>query len=148
MMTNKQFIVADQVFDLHSKVVKLKDDINSSFLELGRLLWVIKDGRLFELLDYETFESYLAQPELSFDRSSVYRLIRIHEELVLKRGVALCDLKKIAWSKLDRIIPYLKDDNLEEMLEKAEHLSRSDLQQELKPHNPKLTTCPKCGYEF
>ena len=64
----------DQAFmnDLHIK--QLRRGVQENFLELARLLKESRDERYFERLDYSTFESYIASPELSFERRTVYRL--------------------------------------------------------------------------
>ena len=69
----------DQAFmnDLHIK--QLRRGVQENFLELARLLKESRDERYFERLDYSTFESYIASPELSFERRTVYRLFAIYE---------------------------------------------------------------------
>ena len=86
--------------DLHIKQVKLSTQ--ESFIKLAELLKENRDKEYYKELDYDTFEAYIASPELSFKRSTVYSLISIYEKYVLEFGVQPVGLLEADYSKLDR----------------------------------------------
>lgn len=123
---------ANQAYENDKGIKDLKKSINGGFLELARLLYENKLNQYHSELGYDSFESYLAQPELGFDRTSIFRLIRIYETLILKYKVPPAELLGTDYTKLDQILPILTDSNLTEWVDKAKELSRSDLQAEIK----------------
>jgi len=127
-----------KAFKIDQEIKQLKVRVNSGFLDLARLLKDIKDDKLYESLGYETFESYIAQPELGFDRSSVYRFIQIYDKFVIELGVAPGRLVLTDWTKLRTILPCVNKSNVKELLAKAESLSRSDLRLEILEERVKL----------
>lgn len=148
-------------FEIHQKVIEAKQDIERSFIKLGGLLKEIRDQRIYESLGYDTFESYIAQPELAFDRSTVYAIIGVYEDFVLSVQSDIDKLAKIGYAKLNRVRQFKNQDNFEEWIKKAEVLSLSDLSAEIreakgiteggsKIPEPKTVnvTCPYCGRKF
>jgi N6-adenosine-specific RNA methylase IME4 len=125
-------IQSNDAFSVDKEIKILKKGINGGFIELAKRLKQVKDNSLYKELDYDTFESYIAQPELGFQRSSVYLLIQIYEKLVLELNVQPAGLALIEWTKLAEIVPYINEKNKEELLSKATELSRSDLREEVK----------------
>jgi len=132
---------------------EIKRVVNSNFLMIAEKLKSIKDNKYYKVLGYDTFESYIAQPELAFSRSSVYRLIQIYKKFVLENNVAPERLSEIEWTKLAVVTPHVNKDNMENLLHDAKELSRSDLKQKIKDPvrlkvERKYITCPKCGYQI
>ena len=121
----------DYVFQVDVEVKQLKKDINGGFLELAKRLKEIRDNKYYIQLDYDTFEAYIAQPELGFDRTSVYRFISIYEKFVIELKVPHEGLLSLDYNKLDMLIPHITEENKEELLNKAQTLSRSDLREEM-----------------
>ena len=80
-MTND--LVAKKAFENDQKIKELKFDLNKRWLNMAYLLYENKKEKYFKVLDYDTFESYIAQEELGFERSGVYRLIGIYEDVLL-----------------------------------------------------------------
>ena len=117
-------VTANQNFQ---DTVTLKRSLNGGFLELARLLKENKDDKLYKVLGYETFEAYLATPELALSRSHVYTLIQIYEKLVVELKVQPAELVDTEWSKLQIVLPQINENNKEDLLDKARSLSRSDL---------------------
>ena len=123
--------VADRAFitDLHLR--QLKVETNKNFLLMAKLLKQIRDEKFWQILEYESFESYIAQPELGFDRTSVYRFIGIHEKFIDELNVPPVELSKYDYSKLDLIKPHITKENQEELLSLASGNSKSDLRESL-----------------
>ena len=125
--TVNELAKSDKAFELHKRIVGLKNQIMENFLELAANLRVMKKHRVYETLGYDTFEAYLGSPELGFSRSTVYRLIEIYGTFCEKYNVAPGRLQGIHWTKLREILPVVDENNYEQWLSKAEGLSRSDL---------------------
>jgi hypothetical protein len=140
----------DTAFQVDKQLKEAKRQINYNFVLLAHDLKEIKDNKFYLVLQYDTFESYIAQPELSFDRSSVYRLIQIYETFVLKYNVAPERLSEIEWTKLALVAPHTNKENYEDLLADARELSRSDLREKFTEsqeceHEPtEITICRKC----
>ena len=152
------------VCDINQKVINLKKQIEGNFLKLGAYLKEIKEKRLYMDLSYNTFEEYIAQPELSLNRRTVYSIIGVYEDFVCNQShIEVEEIKEIGYAKLDRIRQFKQSDNFEEWIYKAKTLSLSDLGAEIKEtkgisenlsstkSEDKITmeiTCPFCGRKF
>jgi len=153
---DKSLISADYAHKIDQKIKNLRYSIDNGFLDLAKSLKDVHDNKLYELLDYKTFESYIAQPELALDRGNVYRFIQIYEKYVGEYNVAPGRLLEAGWTKLRTVIPYVNEHNYESMLEKATTLSRSDLDEDLveqgyvtKTEVPdRFIECPYCHKSF
>lgn len=116
---------------IHRRIVRLKQQGMATFLELAVCLKAVRDNKLYEKMDYETFEAYIASPELGFDRGVVYKLIAIYEKFCEEFNVSPGTLMEIYWTKLREILPVVNKENYEDWLLKAKNLSRSDLIEEI-----------------
>ena len=114
-------------------IKSLKVDLNLRWLKMAELLFENKKRRYFEILNYDTFEAYIAQEELGFTRRGVYRIMGIYKDLVLDRKVPLGHIADIDAHKLDMIRPQLPTGDIDDLITKARTLSRSDLKEELHP---------------
>ena len=114
-------------FNKHNNLVRLGNNLQKDFWEAAKELWEIHYYKLYEDLDYETFDEYIQQPELKIHRAWIYVLCRVHELYVLKLQVSEDRLLGIDISKLNDIAPYINTDNQEELLDTAKELSRKDL---------------------
>ena len=110
--------------------MNLKSEIGEKFLLLGKLCRDIKDGNLYREHDCENFTEYLGMCGL--DKSTVYRCIDIYASFVERWKLDVKRLAPIGYSKLADIIPHANSENFEELIVKAETLSRSDLIEELR----------------
>jgi hypothetical protein len=124
-----------------SKLSELKVKATNDILEIGKLLYEVKEQKLFEEA-YDSFEEFIAIPELSFSRQTAFKAIKIY--FVFVEQFALQDeIKDIDSDKLYRIAGVVDNKNVEAMIEKARYLSRSDLNaeiNEMKGLPPKPTT--------
>jgi len=59
-----------------ARVRTLKRTLNKDFWEVGTLLLLLSDQRLYEVKGYSTFETF-AERELEFGKATVQRLVRI-----------------------------------------------------------------------
>jgi DNA modification methylase len=125
-------LAGKEAYENFSRTVNLKRLVNGSFIELASLLRENRDRKYYEVLGYASFEAYIASPELSFRRRSVYDFIAIYEKFVIECGVQPAALIGHEWTKLAEILPYVTNENYEELLSEVETLSRSDLRLKLK----------------
>jgi hypothetical protein len=144
--------------NIHKQIIDLKKDIETQFIKLGAFLKLVRDRKLYKEKDCDTFESYIAQPELSLDRSTVFAIIGVFEDFFEKSNQS--DLVEVGYAKLNRIRQFKGKPNFEEWIEKSKVLSLSDLNAEIKEakgepeiiHIPKeksyTVTCPFCNRIF
>lgn len=153
---DKTLITADYAHKIDLKIKNLRYSIDSSFLDFAKSLKEVRDNKLYTFLDYKTFESYIAQPELALDRRNVFRFIEIIEKFIDTYKVAPEPLLEAGWTKLSKVAPYVNEHNYKSMLEKATTLSRSDLDEDLieqgyitKTEVPdRFIECPFCHKTF
>ena len=118
------------VYNLDKRIKILVHNIRVTYIYLAELLYQVKNEKIYEQLGYESFWAYIGTPEISLKRSTVYKLLGIYEKFVLEEKVPHDRLSKIDYNKLD-LVRSKVNGNAEEWLEKAEHLSRSDLRGEI-----------------
>jgi hypothetical protein len=120
-----------------------------------RASWVPLAARLAEFhagegwlaLDYESFNEWLGQPEISLSRSNAYELMSAWRELAIEREVDPKRLAGLDLSKLTVVLPAVRDGmDVEEALSACETLSRSDLRAEFQsPEHAEYRVCEACG---
>lgn len=129
-----------------------------------RTAWVVLAGYLHEFqaegmwtdLGYDSFEEWLASPDISLGRSHVYTLIEIHRELVLEREVDPEELAECDVSKVGQVLPAIRRESIDvdEALADARELSRSDLRERYRKKGApgkkrrgslELKKCDLCG---
>ncbi len=145
-MENK--LLADTAHENYTYIVQLRNGIKKYFWILIKELKTCRENKYWQVLGYESWPSYLAMPEIDLSPKTVDNYItvlnRLTESDVLPpEGV---DVSKVAI-----IAPHLTKENALDIIAKAETLSRSDLIAEVIHKElpiQKLSTCPKCGFEF
>ena len=145
--------LAINAHNLHERLVTLKGEIMGRGLMVGKILYEIQENELYLTLGYDTFETYIADPDLAFKRSTAYKLKGIYEQWVLNFGYKIEDLKPIAQDKLIEAGKVAHEETKDEWLEKARSLSRSDLNIETAEakgkvvHDipPRPSKCDICG---
>ncbi len=121
----------DRAYANHSRLVNLKSEAQKISIYTGEVLYEIKKNQQYRLLGYDTFESYLASPELSFSRSAAFMMISIYQRFILELKVQPVGLLEADISKLEVIRPYVTSSNVDELLNDAIALSRSDLKKNI-----------------
>ena len=137
----------------HQRILNIAQQMNQGAIVLGKELYEMKENEEYEALGYETFESYLAMPELSFKRRTAYYLIEIYRTFVLELGYGIEKLGEAEWSKLALILPKIRmqPNAHKEWFNKALALSKSDLALEIAEESPcphediiKISICANC----
>lgn len=116
-----------EAYTLHEQVVVARNSLAVNMVELGRLLYEVRDKKTYEALDYQTFNSYLAMPELGFSQRQAYYLISIYEKMALQMGISSATIAQIGEAKSIIILPHLSEENKQEIIDEAISLSRADL---------------------
>lgn len=143
------------------KAIKFRiGKIREYWVELAGLLYDFRENEEWRKLGHETFEAWLAQPDVELSRSEVFKLTQAHQELVLNRGVEPKDLARIGFSKVSEVLPVIRQGKVtvEVALAAAEELPRSDLRQEVQSWEslagetfapePEWLICESCGSRY
>lgn len=115
---------------IHTRAVQI------NMLVLGRLFHENHVFEYYKALGYETWKEFLAQPDICYKESTVRSLVGIYKKYILELEIDEDRLMKIGHLKL-RIISTVVHEAPDEWLDKAEHLSASDLIYEVKALPPK-----------
>jgi len=126
-MSNRLDIEAQENYEA---IIRLKNSLTESFLLLGEKLLECQQKQLYHYFGCETFEEYIAMPELGFKRAWVYELMAIYSTFVERLKVDIKELITIGATKLGIISCVINENNYVEWIEKAKNLSVSDLKQE------------------
>jgi hypothetical protein len=115
------------------KTVEAKGNIATGFLTLGGLLKENLDNGLWKILGHDSFEAYVATPEIALSRSYSYQVVNLYRVYVEKLGLDMETLRGIGPSRLIKLLPLASDGKIDqELLDKAGELSISDLDLEVR----------------
>lgn len=149
-MTNLEIIKAhEEAWELHQRIVGLRNHAERTFIEIGEALYHFDANSYWRELGYGSFEEYIASPEVDLSRRVAYRLKGIYADFVLALNVPPEALLEAGNTKLDLVRSHANCENVEELVNMAATLSRTDLRQELSDRFevPPLEwcICDKCG---
>ena len=137
----------------HNLIININIEIRRNLLDLAIALKYMHDKRLYKFYN-STWEAYLANPEIGISRFFAFKIIRNYEVWTEEFHVSQAKLK-IDAEKLYDIGKQisgkkLTPEEIEEKLEQARTLSRSDVRQLKVEYQPgyKMITCPHCGEEI
>lgn len=107
-------------------------------VKMGKLLYELKRDESFREAvgdGIETWQSFLAQPEIGLSVSEANRLIQIHETFVIKFSVDEAYLATVPIKNLHYLLPVVKemDDSTEvgNLVNEAAHLSQRDFKERM-----------------
>ncbi|MGH2716030.1 MAG: hypothetical protein ACRDM7_19540 [Thermoleophilaceae bacterium] len=136
------------------------------WIGLAEDLYRFNREELWRDLGYDSFEAWLATPEIELERSWVFRLISVYRELVIDRGVEPEQIAPLSVDKLRRVLPAIRRGHVtvEEALADVESVPHRDLQTRyeamtVRPPNdpeppiepeaePEYAMCPACGSRY
>lgn len=147
---------------IHEKILELKNEIEMKFIKLGGYLKLVNDRKLYIEKGCQTFNEYLAIPELGFQRSTAYAIMGVYSDFIESGLSETSDIEGISYYKLERIRQFIEEpkEKVKEWISKARELSLSDLNisiREAKGEKEKVyipekkmysVICPKCGHQF
>lgn len=143
-----------RAFEIEAKVKEGVGAIRTVWVALASYLHEFHESKLWEHLDYDTFEEWLGTPEIGLSRSQVYALIEAYRELVVKRELDQEILARHEATKIAQVLPSLRrgDVELDAALADCENLSRADLRAKygkekavLPASTRGLVRCEDCG---
>src|SRR3990167_8421096 len=77
-------LTVQQAHKNFEKIIILVKDITQRWLFLGQLLWENREKGYWEKLGHESFNSFLAAPELGLSPTTHYKFIHLYELYCLK----------------------------------------------------------------
>lgn len=107
------------------KLLKLKETVVNSLVIMGGLLFEIKRDDIYKE-QYDDFNSFLGDPEISISRPTAYRAMSVYEVFVNKYNKQK-EIEGIDPDKLYILVKIVDDKNIDEWIERAKVESRSDL---------------------
>lgn len=146
--------------DFCLEALERKTDLERSYLELGAMLYRIKEERLFEA-GWESWDEYAMEFRMS--QAAISRMLRIYEVFQLRFKLAPKLLASAGgWTVLGDLLPSIKEDTTRErvleLIDLAGLQTRVHLQQTLKEikrggvpckhkntHELHLMVCEDCG---
>lgn len=159
-----QQVQAQLAFNTEAEIKRLTNYLKTAWAKLAEDLYRFHDLEMWRDLGHESFESWLADPDIGLERRWVYYLIEFWRELVVHRGV---DPKRLEWlqpSKIQAVLPAIRRNfvSADDALEDVAQLSRSDLKERYgtrgadggRPDTstrydagsePSYVICPTCG---
>jgi len=100
--------------------------IKSNFLKIGKILIEIRDKELFKE-SYNSFTQYLISVDFEFTRDMAYKLMDVYKEFGGDKQIENLGIGKLIE------LTYVKDKEIrEELMNKAEDLTRDELKEEVK----------------
>ena len=133
-MTSKESIVLkdkdreEKAETYHRAIVESVKGMNKSMRTMIVASREVRDKHLFVELGYDSFASYLAQPEIAVKPATMEKYIKLYEETVGKDKLSNAEFEKIPISKMELIAP-LK--NPHGWVESAITLSHTDLRKKI-----------------
>lgn len=121
---------------LENDLLELRRRMGRNFLEMGKILKVIRDKEYYRELGYDTVTEWLSSPDVAISASWAWNFIAIYEIFMERHKLEPDRILDISYNKLTQIIPVVRKspDQIEDWLNKAEVLRRIDLQKEIKEH--------------
>jgi hypothetical protein len=98
----------EKAFSAWKALLQAKQHYEALFLAVGRLLKQIRDQRLFEALDYESFNQFINSQELGFSREKAFMVIRVYEYYIEHLGLSEESVSSMNVSRLSLMLPTLK----------------------------------------
>lgn len=160
-------IEAKGAFEIHQEALALKRSMGIAFVELGRILKTIRDKGHFQVLGYDSFQSYVVNSELGFKRRTAYYYIEIYEWYVEKLSYDSQFLAEVGQDKLIKALSIIKQDysdcpliemrqRTEDLINEVKELRPVDFEKKYKDDKandghddylapPEYVRCEKCG---
>lgn len=138
------------------KKIKFYDrNTNINALILGKLIAENIEYGYWQKLGFESFTDFVGQSNFSFTKRTAYNYVDLWK-MFCKFAIDMDRFTEIPYSKLLKLKDIITEENLEEWLEKAKTLSRTDLELEVKETGcqisgkpfipmPKMYLCVDCN---
>ncbi len=120
-----------EAWDRYMRIRGIRAYVDELGLAMGKELHIFQREEQYKELGYFSFNSFLADPDVSIRRRTAYRLMRNYRKYVLELSVPITALVPVGTSKLDAMVPYVDNENIDEMLNKGATLTLGNLKTEL-----------------
>lgn len=124
--------------NVHTQLAELIAFSRTSVVAMGRLLRELKLDDNFRTVvgeGIDTWNAYLAQPEIGLSKGEADRLIQIYEYFVIKFGISEDQVSAVPIKNLHYLLPIAKNtddvDMISELIGDAEHLSQRDFRERI-----------------
>ena len=132
-MSEKSLIAkGKEAFMYHEKLTHLIKLSKLNFLSLGAHLLMLKKDNFFKKAvgaGIDTWEDYLAQPEINISPGEASRLMQIYDYFVVQLKYPAEDVSNIPIKNLHYLLPIIKkesDERVRELFDDAKVLSQKD----------------------
>ena len=120
-----------------------------SYLYQGKELYEIKKDKLYKYLgespEFEDWELYLKSRHLDY-RKAQY-LIQIYKVFCLDFRFKPEELSDTHWTSLRSLLPVVRKENVQDLVEKAKTLTRTHLEMEVKALKNGITGLNECSHK-
>ena len=96
-----------RAIDLYDQALRLKQDIQATFLRLGAIINEIYDGKLYTMIGYQSFKQFCSEAlDIKWRMALYFRAIHLKkEQLKLSEEV----VAEVGMGKMIQILPVMKD---------------------------------------
>ena len=138
-----EIVTVDDAWERRQRVIALRIHLEETFLELARELVQVFEGTDWEdgKLNCGSFQAYLADPEVDISYRTAMQLMEVYERYIITLSLGRVPLLTAGYPKLYTMIPYITEQNADELVALAGTLTRKDLKirlEEMFPAPPPL----------
>lgn len=123
---------------LHVEVVKTIKNAKLNFLELGSYLKLLHQDDLFKQAvgeGIDTWDDYIAQPEIGLSKGEASRFMQIYETFIERFEFSPKQVSEIPLKNIQYLLPLAKEcadkDEVQTLLSEAKNLSRQDFRERI-----------------
>lgn len=149
--------------EIDLRVRRTVRDLRHAWVRLAQDLHDMQQG-LFKSIGYDTFEEWLADPEVDIERRWAYQLSATWRELVVNLKLPADRIRQLEPAKIQEVLPAVRRGlvDVQDALADVEALSRSDLRERYASirsgteptmsadaaSTPHFAVCDKCGSRY
>jgi len=111
--------------EVRKRVARLKKEIDSSYIQLGKDFYLIYHRRLFQNWGYDSFTDYV-ETEVGMAKQRAERCRRIWTKFVKECGVKPKELDGIGYTNALLLLPVVKSDNVKHWIDTAKGIKRDE----------------------
>ena len=101
---------AERAFLLYEEIKDIGRKQTSRLLDLGRMFMLIRDRKLYKDLGCETFTEFCADPDIGYQKSTIYGFIKIHKKYRLEHNISDDILLELKHGRLQLLLSLIDDD--------------------------------------
>lgn len=126
---------AEVAHKIETRIKQTARAMRTHWIRMAEDLFRFQQMEMWRHLGHDSFDAWLADPEVALERRWTYQLIATWRELVVRRNVDPVKLERVEPSKVQEVLPAIRRGyiDIEEGLADAESLSRTDLRQRYGP---------------